>query len=158
MALHLRQAVRAVILDDEDHVLLCRFEFPTRSVWALPGGGLEPGESHEAGLRRELREELGLTDVTIGPHIWNRKHVIPMSTGHDGQIDHIHLVRRSRFVPEPEIGWDRMRAEDVHELRWWHPSEIERATDTWFAPRRLTELLADLLAHGPNARPIDTGV
>ena len=62
-----------------------------------------------------------------------------------------------RFEPEPEIGWDMMRAEYVHELRWWHLTEIEHAVDVWFAPRRLAGLLRDLLEHGPPRTPIDTG-
>ena len=47
----LRRAVRAVILADDDRVLLCRFIFPhpavptgATGVWAAPGGGIEPGE------------------------------------------------------------------------------------------------------------------
>src|SRR4051794_19103724 len=78
-ALNLREAVRALLLDDDGHVLLVRYEFPTATVWGLPGGGLEPGEDDIAGLRRELEEELGLTDVVIGPQIWRREHVIPCS-------------------------------------------------------------------------------
>lgn len=31
----------------------------TPKGWFLPGGGLEPGESHKACIRRECREELG---------------------------------------------------------------------------------------------------
>ena len=60
--LNLREAVRALLLDDDGHLLLVRYEFPTATVWGLAGGGLEPGEDDIAGLRRELREELGLTE------------------------------------------------------------------------------------------------
>ena len=156
--LNMRRAVRALMLDDDEHVLLVRFEFPTATVWALPGGGLDPGEDDETGLRRELREELGLHEVPIGPRIWTRDHVIPMRTGHDGQRDHIHLVRTGRFEPLPEIGWDALRDELVHEMRWWTVDEIEAATTTRFAPGRLAELVRRLLTEGPPEEPIDTGI
>jgi len=161
-----RQAARALLLDPDDDVLLVRFEFPTASIWALPGGGLDEGETAEAGLRRELHEELGLTEFELGPHIWNREHVIPMRTGHDGQQDRIHLVRVDRFDPEPTIGWDRLRAEFVHEIRWWSldelaevPTDLElRPDEIRFAPRRLADLVRDLLDAGPPGMPIDTGI
>lgn len=159
MSLHLRTAVRALIVDDADHVLLVRFVFPSGiEAWALPGGGLEPGESDEEGLRRELHEELGLVDVEIGPHIWDRVHVIPMITGHDGQRDRIHAVRRPRFDPAPTIGWERLRAEFVYEMRWWSVDEIDAARGVRFAPRRLGELFRAYLVEGPPATPIDTGI
>lgn len=166
--LSLRDAVRAIVIDEHDDVLLVRFEFPTATVWALPGGGLEPDELPEAGLRRELREELGLVELKLGPHVWNRVHVIPMTTGHDGQRDRIHLVRTSRFDPQPELGWEALRDEYVHEIRWWTIDEIEAhaaariagddGRPVVFAPRRLAALLRQVVAEGPPAAPIDTGV
>ncbi len=159
MALRLRPASRALIIDDDEQVLLVRFVFPSGiEVWALPGGGLEPDETVEQGLRRELHEELGLDDVEIGPHIWSREHVIPMITGHDGQREDVHLVRMSHFDPVPTIGWERLRAEFVHEMRWWSTDEIQAASDVRFAPRRLLELVRAILRDGPPASPIDTGV
>ncbi len=157
MPLNIRRAARALILDPDDHVLLVRFDFPTASIWALPGGGLDEGETVEVGLRRELHEELGLVDVELGPHIWSREHIIPMITGHDGQRDQIHLVRAARFDPVPMIGWDQMRAENVHEIRWWTLHEIA-STDSLFAPRSLHRLLADLLGTGIPEQPIETGI
>jgi ADP-ribose pyrophosphatase YjhB (NUDIX family) len=155
----LRSAVRALIVDDDEHVLLVKFVFPSGiEVWALPGGGLEEGESHDDGLRRELHEELGLDHVEIGPHIWSREHIIPMTTGHDGQRDRIHLVRMPRFEPHPTIGWERLRAEFVHEMSWWSLDDILGAGGVRFAPRRLAELLAQLLGDGPPSVPLDTGV
>jgi ADP-ribose pyrophosphatase YjhB (NUDIX family) len=159
MTLRFRRAVRAVLVDPDQRVLLARFVFPSGiEVWALPGGGLEDGESPVAGLRRELDEELGLGEFDVGPHVWSRVHTIPMITGHDGQEDQIHLVHTPTFQPEPRIGWEAMRTEFVHELRWWTLPEIEAAGDLCFAPGRLAELLADLFVNGPPPTPIDTGV
>lgn len=151
--------MRALIVDPDDEVLLARFVFPNGvEVWALPGGGVEDGERHEAALRRELHEELGLTDVEIGPHVWNREHIVPMRTGHDGQRDRVHLVRTGRFEPLPTIGWDAMRDEYVFDLRWWTADEIEARPDLRFVPRRLAAHFDRLLAEGPPATPIDVGV
>lgn len=159
MHLNLRSAVRALIIDTDDQLLLVKFIFPSGiEAWALPGGGLEPDELPEDGLRRELHEELGLAGMEIGPHVWSREHIIPMVTGHDGQRDQIHLVRTPHFVPEPVIGWERMRAEFVFDVRWWALDEIAAAADTRFAPGRLAALYDDLLRNGPPAVPIDTGV
>ncbi len=157
--LRFRRAVRALVVTPDDEVLLARFVFPSGvEVWALPGGGLEDGESYEDGLRRELHEELGLTDVDIGPHVWNREHIVPMRTGHDGQRDRVHLVRTERFRPEPTIGWEALRDEYVADLRWWTLPEITERTDLRFVPRRLAAHLAELLTNGAPDQPIDVEV
>lgn len=159
--LNLRQGARALLLDPAGSLLLVRFEFPAATVWGLPGGGIEPGEDPVDALRRELREEVGLDDVQIGPPVWERTHVIPMSTGHDGQHDVFYLVPTPRFDPVPAIGWDALRAEHVHELRWCDTTEIAalaRRPRTHLAPRRMAELLGPLAVGQIPPVPIDTGV
>jgi 8-oxo-dGTP pyrophosphatase MutT (NUDIX family) len=159
--LRIRRAVRAAVLDPDDRIMLVRFEFPTITVWATPGGGQEPGEDDEATLRRELREELGLHLAAPGPLIWTRTHVIPFLDGMwDGQRDHIYLVRGPCFTPQPALTWEQLRAERVHELRWWTVAELVAAAQggTAFAPRALPALVADLVRVGVPAAPIETGV
>lgn len=53
------------VIQDEGRVLLARND---RGEWELPGGQLEPGETPEACVVREVFEESGLT-VTAGPLI-----------------------------------------------------------------------------------------
>jgi ADP-ribose pyrophosphatase YjhB (NUDIX family) len=52
--------VGAIVVDDEGRVLLLQHEFRTGSGWGIPGGFLEQGEQPLEGLRRELREEIGV--------------------------------------------------------------------------------------------------
>ena len=82
--LRIREAVRALVIDPQHRVLLVRFEFPRSGTrWALPGGGLEPGESDHDALRRELAEELGidvrepcLAPLTFASHAYPDFHLL----------------------------------------------------------------------------------
>lgn len=38
---------------------------PEPHCWYLPGGGLEPLETLSSGLRREVKEEIGLIDFQV---------------------------------------------------------------------------------------------
>ena len=157
--LRIREAARALVVDPDDRVLLVRFEFPnTGRRWALPGGGLEPGETHVDALRRELHEEVGLADVEIGPHIWSRYHLVAFVDGrYDGQRERIHLVRTPRFDPRPVLGPEELAAEYVFELRWWTLDEIATG-DGPFVPSGLAMHLATILTAGPPPEPVDVGV
>jgi 8-oxo-dGTP diphosphatase len=58
--------VGAVVRDDAGRLLLiCRGHEPSRGLWSLPGGRVEPGETLEAAVVREVREETGL-EVRVG--------------------------------------------------------------------------------------------
>ena len=58
--------VGAVIIDGDRVLLVKRAHEPLKGEWSLPGGAVEVGESLEAALIREVREETCL-DVTVGP-------------------------------------------------------------------------------------------
>jgi TDG/mug DNA glycosylase family protein len=149
--LPLRPAVRALVLDPDDRTILMRY---VDDVWAVPGGGADPGEPDEAVLRRELAEELGLDDYELGSCLWTREHWFADMAAWGGQSERIYLVRAVRFEPAPRLD---LAAENVEELRWWTLDEL-LAADAKFAPRRLPVLLRDLLAHGEPVEPLDVGV
>jgi 8-oxo-dGTP diphosphatase len=153
--LRIRPAARAVVIDPDERILLARFEFPARTVWTAPGGGIEPGESPEDAIRRELAEEVGLISFELGPLVWTRLHIIPFIGGNwDGQREQYHLVRTESFEPQPQLSWEQLNAEYVFELRWWTVAELDQATQ-FFAPQRLPELVRALLRDGPPPEPID---
>jgi G:T/U-mismatch repair DNA glycosylase/ADP-ribose pyrophosphatase YjhB (NUDIX family) len=155
--LPLRPAVRALVVDPADRVLLVRFEWPDKTVWAPPGGGIEPDETPVEAIARELAEECGLRDFELGPCIWTRDHWFAEMAGWGGQSERIHLVRTEAFEPAPEWTAEQLATEGIAGQRWWTPKELE-APGTIFAPRRLPELLRDLLRDGPPPEPVDVGV
>lgn len=149
-----RRAVRALVLDSEDRVLLVRFDFGDRIVWGPPGGGLEPGESHEDALRRELQEELALDDVELGPWIWTRDDGLPSPDGvYDAQVERYYLVRVEPFDPSERFTPELY----MTGVRWWTLDELD-AADAVLAPRALARLVRDLLTDGPSTEPLDVGV
>ncbi len=74
--------VRLIALNDRDEILLVRHSYLPGH--ALPGGGVDPGESARAAVMREALEEAGLTftqtpeliHVYFNRKLANRDHVI----------------------------------------------------------------------------------
>jgi TDG/mug DNA glycosylase family protein len=148
----LRDAARALVQDPAGRVLMVRFEFPDKTVWALPGGGVEPGETHDEAVARELAEEAAF-DFELGPCIWTRTHWWPEGD-YAGQRERIYLARAAGEEPRPAP--EELSGPWMKEIRWWTRSEID-AYDGVLGPRRLKELLRDLDREIP-AEPIDVGV
>ena len=46
------------------------------NLWEFPGGKVEPGESDEAALAREGREELDV-ELAVGRRLWSTSHEYP---------------------------------------------------------------------------------
>jgi ADP-ribose pyrophosphatase YjhB (NUDIX family) len=157
MRLPLRRGVRAIVLDPDDRILLVRFQHGEETWWAPPGGGVEPGETDEHALERELAEECGLRGCRLGTCIWTREHVFEGMAGFGGQRERLYLVRTDRFEPAPEWTAEQLASEGMVEQRWWTLGELERS-DAVFAPRRLAPLLRALLREGPPRAPVDVGV
>ena len=150
----LRHAVRALLLADVDHVLLCRFSLPHPAVptgatvvWAAPGGGVEPGETPLAALRRELHEETGLILAADPPHVWHQEVVAPgHADGYDGVVNDYFLVRTARFDPRGALSDDDLAAEHISGMRWWRHHDIAAYTGTdLFSPRDIASPLGELI-------------
>lgn len=70
------QRVRAILLTERNTLLLIKRLKPEREhqpYWVAPGGGVEPGESLQEALHRELHEELG-AQVDILSHAFILYH------------------------------------------------------------------------------------
>lgn len=156
-----RHAVRAVVLSPEREVLLIDFR-PTllayNQLWLTPGGGIEAGETSEQALRRELEEELGLTNAPIGPLL--ARMVRPFTTTAAAlrgdtrrllQHEEYFVVEQPRFEPRM---LDAVEAADVAGFRWWGLSELSTTRDV-VVPRTLAPLIAAYYRDGAR---VDVGL
>lgn len=96
--------------------------------WELPGGKVEPGETLQQCLRRELREELGIT-VEAGQALDIIDHAYP----HGWVRLHPFLCTLIEGEPQPL---------QVAQCRWVRPSELQDYT----FPEANHKLLAQLRA------------
>ena len=62
--------VTAAVIENGGRILICRRRTgePNGGLWEFPGGKIEPGESAEEALRREIKEELDL-DIEVGERL-----------------------------------------------------------------------------------------
>ncbi len=154
-----RPSARALIIDARDRVLLFRIHDPATletEFWITPGGGLEPDESYQEAVRREVWEETGLSDPPIGPWVWSRNHRWTWA-GQPMEGSERFYVVRVEGLDVSTVNWDDNELAVMKEHRWWSAAEIAEATSQVFVPRRLGELIAPIIAGFIPATPIETG-
>ena len=102
--------VGAAVLRD-GRLLACRRTAPPEVAggWELPGGKIEPGETPEAALVREVAEELGIAIVVTG---W----LAGSSPVADTHVLTVATAEVTQWTPRP-VEHDR--------LRWLGPTELD---------------------------------
>jgi len=107
--------VAAVALVDVDGRVLLAQRPEGKSMaglWEFPGGKVEPGETPEAALMRELHEELGietwsscLAPLTFASHTYDDFHLLMP----------LFVCRKWEGAPQPREG---------QQLAWAHPARL----------------------------------
>ncbi|OGM30237.1 hypothetical protein A2630_03370 [Candidatus Woesebacteria bacterium RIFCSPHIGHO2_01_FULL_44_10] len=64
-SLNYRKKVAAVVIDGKGNFLIVNLKTYSEKDWNFPGGGIDPGETEEEALLRELTEELGTNQFQI---------------------------------------------------------------------------------------------
>lgn len=100
--------------------------------WEFPGGKVEPGETLEASLLREIREELGC-GLEVGALLLTSRHAYP-----DVHVELHFFAATLTGVPVPQLG---------QEMRW-----VARAELATLPFPEADEELVEVLTHGVSVR------
>jgi 8-oxo-dGTP pyrophosphatase MutT (NUDIX family) len=122
-----RPSARALITDPDDRLLLMRVRDavaldasdPVTDYWITVGGGVEPGETFETAVVREIFEETGHAIHDPGPCIWRRRKCVTDAAGVTRASD-----ERYFWCPVPTAELTRANLTHsersyVQEYRWW---------------------------------------
>lgn len=97
-------------------------------LWEFPGGKVEPGETIEACIRREIQEELGI-EIAVGEHLITIEHTY----SHFRVTLNVHHCQHLSGEPQPL---------ESEEVRWVTLGEI----DQFPFPKANTQIIAALRA------------
>jgi 8-oxo-dGTP pyrophosphatase MutT (NUDIX family) len=156
-----RESARGVVFNDAGALLLlcCEDTAPVDPrnpdllrYWVTPGGGVKPGETAEQALR-ELHEETGLLDVTVGPWIWTRELELVLPEKGRVLSHERYFLCRTRTLATTRRHMTVTEAKVIKDAGWWSMAELA-ATDEVLRPPGLIELLQRLGSDGPPAEPI----
>jgi 8-oxo-dGTP pyrophosphatase MutT (NUDIX family) len=132
-----------VLVDDRGRALLLRHEDTYNGPhWQPPGGGLEPGETFKHAALREMAEEVGRTDISLGPLIWEWEHDFYYGKHLVRQYERAFIARTDR--DDIGDGLEKAHAADgIVDYRWWEPATLAQCNeDVW--PPELPVLVRDL--------------
>ncbi|WP_019010263.1 NUDIX domain-containing protein [Deinococcus aquatilis] len=111
------------VLDESGRLLLLRHANTGR--WALPGGGMEPGESFEACAARTLRQETGLTAARLIPLFMQSGTRFRMQDAAGSITDPVGVIFRAEGIGGslrlPDL---RLPAGEIAEARWVGPDDL----------------------------------
>jgi 8-oxo-dGTP pyrophosphatase MutT (NUDIX family) len=114
----LRVAASAVVQDGHGRVLLQRRR--DNGLWALPGGGMDAGESIGQAAAREVAEETGYRvepEYVIGVYS-DPKHVFAYDDGEVRQEFSVCVACRL-------VGGELAVSGESHEVGWFAPDAVE---------------------------------
>ncbi len=123
-------AVAAVIVDDKDRILLTRRAFePHAGMLDLPGGFVDPMESAEESLIREIKEELNLeiTDMKFiasfpNEYVYSGYTVYTTDLGFACKVktlDNMHAqddISGFEFIPYDQVNYDEISSDSIRNI------------------------------------------
>jgi 8-oxo-dGTP diphosphatase len=138
---------RAIIIDEQNRILLVSHHYPERDLWMPPGGGIEASETSSDAAIREVKEETGL-DVEIKKLIW---HVEEVSESRGQRFVDYFLAEITggtlSLGEDPELGDTQV----LNDIKFFSREEITKLENVYphYVRDELWEIFSGGAVHNP---------
>jgi 8-oxo-dGTP pyrophosphatase MutT (NUDIX family) len=131
--IRVRLAARVLLFDPEGRLLLLKGRLPSApdapGWWFTVGGGMEPGESVREAALREIAEETGFTEVTLGEILFQSDEVLRDRKQRPVRHRSTFLFARCGGGQPSRDGWQALEREFVDDIRWWTLDDLAAMTE-----------------------------
>ena len=110
----------ALVLLENNHVLVMKYQYGDQFIYNLPGGNPDPGELLSETIARECMEELGI-DVEVGQML-----LMGQVSGTENRDDVLHILFEGELIggiPELQIG-----ETNAQEVLWMPIDQLSQVT------------------------------
>lgn len=133
-------AVGAVVMRDNQILLIKRGKAPRKGEWSLPGGAVELGETLEDAIKREVKEETGL-DIT--PIRW-LANIDSITHSEDRKAIDFHYVLID-FLAKQICDKDPQPSSDALDARYFDLDEAIKLVN-WSSTKQVIEQVKATIA------------
>ncbi len=123
----------ALVLLENNHVLVMKYQYGEHFIYNLPGGNPDPGELLSETIARECMEELGI-DVEVGQML-----LMGQVSGTENRDDVLHILFEGELIggiPELQVG-----ETNAQEVLWMPIDQLSHVTMYPNIGMELTDLL-----------------
>ena len=153
-----QNAARVVLLDKANRIFLMKASDPLDPAiepwWQIPGGGVDAGEDIQTAAVRELYEEAGFKDVTMGPCVWTQYVEFTFGGIDFKSNDFIYVANCETAEEWSPTKLEALEAAAFESAKWWELDDL-LANEERVLPERLREFLPAIVAGDYPKEPID---
>lgn len=133
--------VQAVIFNKDKELLLALHKKNNKSYWVLPGGGVEFCEKLDKAIIRELKEELGFTEIEVKDLVFLDEYIA------NNESRHVVLIAFLVDVPEKLLENISIVAkeESIKSAGFFSTKTIVESKDTFYPSKKILSQLFEIL-------------
>ena len=136
--------VYGILINDNLQVLLSKESRFDSSFTKFPGGGHQLGEGLEDGLKREFREELGVS-IELKDHFYTTDFFQTSAFNDQEQLISIYYLVKSSEIDQIANGMEAIdKLENVeHSFQWKNISDLKKQDLTYPIDQLVAEMLIE---------------